>query len=592
MNTEKKLMSLINSARVLTSTLDLDEVLRQLIKEVLHVIEGSNAGILFLYDKKTNKLYPKNAVGFDMEHMKYMQVNPGEGMTGITFLSKKGNIYPTKGDTEKAMANISPEVLELHFQALGVYETPQSALCVPLITKDECIGVLTINIYDKNVQFDEGDLRLLETFAVQATIAIENAMLFSRNERTKKIHEELSNVSLSQGGLKEINKALSELVNKKVVVYNDYYDLLVASSDDAEKSAREVVQHHANILHQAISRETITYEIIQLFDKKRGIYFFPIKADKNTIGLLTIFLEEDSILDPLDRFAVEQASVIFALEINRRESKWINDLKYSGYILDQLLHNQYNELSLKQLSELDFFEDKNHRYISVKTHIRDPLLPFKELTEKINQLSRIIYREIANFPFKTLVFDKNMEIAFMFVIPRHVDDETFYEQLKVLFTTLQEHSMESSQLEIITGMGRVVSTLKDVQMSYRDAQKCIDYLQVTNKKDTLLSYHQLGTHRLFLKTEKTELKEYVDDTLGSIISYDHKNETELIQTLKVYLESNQNMAQSAKRLYVHTNTIKYRLKTIQRILNIDFLDGRKAFDLQLGLYILEYLRIR
>jgi sugar diacid utilization regulator len=591
MDTEKKLMSLINSVRVLTSTLDLDEVLHQLIKEVLNVIEGSNAGILFLYDKKTNKLYPKSTVGFDMQYMKHMKVSPGEGMTGITFLSQKGNIWPTKEDTEKAMANISPEVQELHFKALGVYEHPQSALCVPLISKDECIGVLIVNIYDKNVQFDEKDLRLLETFAVQATIAIENAMLFSRNERTKKIHEELSRVSLSQGGLKEINKALSELVNKKVAVYNDFYDLLVASSADAEQSAEEVVLQHRNIVQQAMSKKTITYEKIQLSDKTTGVYFFPIKADKYTIGLLTIFLEEDSVLDPLDRFAVEQASVIFALEMNRRESTAINDLKYSGYILNQLLHNQYNELSLKQLSKLNFFEDKDHRYISVKTHIKDPLLSFKELTERIHQLSRFIYREISNFQFKTLVLDKNMEIAFMFVVPRHINEAIIYEQLNELFTTLQERSMEGSQLLIITGMGRVVSTLKDVQLSYRDAQKCIDYLQSTNKKDTILSYHQLGTHRLFLKTERNELKEYVEDTLGSIISYDKKNDTELIQTLKVYLDTNQNMAQSAKKLYVHTNTIKYRLKTIQQILNIDSLDGRKAFDLQLGLYILEYLRV-
>jgi sugar diacid utilization regulator len=591
MDTEKKLMSLINSVRVLTSTLDLDEVLHQLIKEVLHVIEGSNAGILFLYDKKINKLYPKSTVGFDMKYMEHMQVSPGEGMTGITFLSKKGSIYPTEKDTEKAMANISPEVKELHFQALGVFEHPQSALCVPLISKEECIGVLIVDTYDKKVTFDEQDLSLLETFAIQATIAIENATLFSRNERTKKIHEELSKASLSQGGLKEINKTLSELVDKKVAVYNDFFDLLVASSADAEQSAKEVVQQHATIIHRAMSKETVTYENIQLADEKTGVYFFPIKADKNIIGLLTIFLEKDSMLDPLDRFAVEQASVIFALEMNRRESTGINDLKYSGYILDQLLHNQYNELSMKQLSKLNFFEDENHRYISVKTLIKDPLLSFKELTEKIHQLSRLIYREISNFQFKTLVLDKNMEIAFMFVIPSHVNEDIIYDQLKELFTTLQERCFESSQLLIITGMGRVVDTLKDVQMSYRDAQKCIDYLQSTNKKETILSYDQLGTYRLFLKTERNELKEYVDDTLGSIIAYDKKNETDLILTLKVYLESNQNMAQSAKKLYVHVNTIKYRLKTIQQILNIDSLDGRKAFDLQLGLYVLEYLRI-
>lgn len=592
MDTEQKLMSLINSVRVLTSTLDLDEVLHQLIKEVLNVIEGSNASVLFLYDEKLNKLYAKTAAGFDMEYLKHILLDPGEGMSGKTFVSRKGRIFLSKEDTTKGMENISPETKEYYKKSLGVLRYPASSLCVPLISKDECIGVLTVDIYDKNVEFDEQDLKLLETFAVQATIAIENALLFSRNERTKKIHEELSKVSLSQGGLVDITKALSELINCNVAVYNEFYDVLESSSFEAGTAAREVVEQFGDLIHGAIRKDTVTNERIDLAHNKTDVYFFPIKTDKYTIGLLTIFLREGSILDPLDRFAVEQASVIFALEMNRRERTAFNDLKYSGYVLDQLLHNQYNQLSLHQLSKLNFFEDKNHKYISVQTYIKDPLLSLKKISDKKHQLLRLIYREISHSHFKTLVLDKNMEIIFMFVVPSHMNEESIYEQIKKLFTVLQHRSSVNFNLSLLIGMGRIVNTLEEVQLSYRDALKCIDYLQSTNIEDTILSYHQLGIQRLFLKTEIDELKDFVDDTLGSIVSYDEKNEAGLLQTLKIYFECNQNMAQSAKKLYVHTNTIKYRLRTIKQILNLDSLDGRKAFDLQLGLYIYEYLNIQ
>lgn len=591
MDTEKKLMSLINSVRVLTSTLDLDEVLHQLIKEVLNVIEGSNASVLFLYDKKLNKLYAKAAAGFDMKYLKNIFLDPGEGMSGKTFLSRKGRMFLTKQDTIEGMLNISPESKELYRKARGNFQYPESSLCIPLISKEECIGVLTVDNYDENVEFDEQDLKLLETFAVQATIAIENAMLFSRNERTKKVHEKLSKVSLSQGGLIEITKALAELIHCKVAVYNEYYDVLESSSIDAENTAIDVVQQFGDLIHEAISTDAVTYKSIDLDHNKTDVYFFPVKTDKYTIGLITIFLEEGSILDPLDRFAVEQASVIFALEMNRRERTVLNDLKYSGYVLDQLLHNQYNELSLNQLSKLNFFEDKNHKYISVHTYIKDPLLSLKKSSDKKNQLLRLIYREISNSNYKTFVLDKNMEIIFMFVIPSHADEERIYEQLKKLFTSLQHRSHVNFNLSILIGMGRIVSTLEEVQLSDRDAKKCIDYLQSTNIEETIVTYHQLGVQRLFLNTQKNELKDFVDEVLGVIISYDEKYETELLQTLKVYLECNHNMAQSAKKLYVHTNTIKYRLKTIKQILNVDSLEGRKAFDIQLGIYLYEYIKI-
>jgi hypothetical protein len=591
MNIEKKLLSLINSVRVLTSTLDLDEVLHQLINEALNVIEGSNASVLFLYDKKLDRLYAKTAAGFDMNHLKKVLLKPGEGMSGKTFLSQKGRIFLSKTDTTLGMENISEETREHYGGALGDFQYPASALCVPLISKEECIGVLTVDIYDKNVQFDESDLQLLETFAVQATIAIENAMLFSRNERTKKVHEELSKVSLSQGGLGEITKSLAGLIHCKVAVYNEFLDVLVSSSLDAENAALELVGKSEGLFHQAIKNEGVTYENIEVLQKRTGVYLFPIKTYKYTIGLLTIFLEDEAILDPIDRFAVEQGSVIFALEMNRRETSAINDLKYSGYVLDQILHNGYNDLSLNQLSKLNIFEDENYRYVSIQAYIQDPLLTIKEFSDKKNQLLRFIYREISGFQIKTLVLDKNMEIIFLLMVQNQVSEGEIQAQLTKLFKTLQKRSSEMLQLSVLIGIGRIVNHLEEVQLSYRDTQKCIDYLQSTNIKETILSYKQLGTQRLFLKTERNELQEFVTDMLGTIITYDQQNDTELLHTLKVYLESNQNMAQTAKKLYVHTNTIKYRLNSIKELVNTDYLDGRKAFDLQLGLYVLEYLNV-
>ncbi|APH06441.1 helix-turn-helix domain-containing protein [Bacillus weihaiensis] len=592
MNTEKKLMGLINSVRVLTSTLDLDEVLNHLIEEVLNVIEGANASVLFLYDKKIDRLYAKTAAGFDMEHLKKISLKPGEGMSGKTFLSRKGRIFLSETDTVEGMENISDHTMKYYGDALGQLRYPASALCVPLISKEDCIGVLTVDIYEKNVQFDESDLQLLETFAVQATIAIENAILFSRNERTKKMHEELSKVSLSQGGLEEITKTLAGLIDSKVAVIDEFLDVIVSSTVQSEKTAKKLAITYERLFEQAMKDEGVIYETIELEQNQQTrVYLFPIKTYKYTIGYLTIFLEGEAILDTIDRFAVEQASVIFALEMNRRETSTINDLKYSGYILDQILQNGYSALSHNQLSKINFFDNQNDRYVTVQAYIKDPLLSIKEFSDKKNQLIRYIYREIAGLQFKTLVLDKNMEVVFLLMVPSRVEEAELQRQLTKVFNQLQKRAKEMLDISLLVGIGRMVPHLKEVQSSYRDTQKCIDFLQSTNHLNMILSYQELGTQRLFLKTERNELKDFVNDMLGPIIAYDQENSTELLATLKVYLESNQNMALAAKRLYVHTNTIKYRLNTIKEIVSIDHLDGKKAFDLQLGLYVQEFLQL-
>ncbi|MBM7570352.1 helix-turn-helix domain-containing protein [Aquibacillus albus] len=592
MENEKRLMSLINAVKVLNSTRDLDEVLHQLIKEVLNVIEGANASVLFLYDKRIDKLYAKSAIGFNMDYLKQILMDPGEGMSGRTFLSKKGKIFSSKSDTTSGMSNISDETKRLYTKAMGAMEYPMSAISVPLISKGECIGVLTVDIYKEKVQFDETDLRLLETFGVQASIAIENATLFSQNERTKRIHEELSKVSLSKGGLSDITEALAGLLNKRVVVFNEFMDPMAVSDQDAKALSNEVVEKHPMTLTEAIKQHSISHYRMALLNGNYQVYFFPIQTDKLNLGVLTIFVDDQYELDPLDRFAVEQASTIFAMEMNRRDRLIADDFSYSGYVLEQLIHSPYEELSSNYLAKINFPEKENHQYVIAHLYMKDPLVSFQEVSEKKQQFFRLLCREISRLPYKTLIHDHNMEITMMFTMSSMLNEEQVFNQLTELFEKIIKLSNEYYQLSILVGLGQVVDKLKRIRLSYRDAKRCVQFLQSTNQEETILTYPKLGSYRLFLKTDRSELKEYVDSVIGTIIAHDQTHDTELLKTLKVYLESNQNMTESAKALFVHTNTIKYRLKSIKEILKVDKVNGRKAFELQLGLYILEYLGMK
>jgi hypothetical protein len=156
------------------------------------------------------------------------------------------------------------------------------------------------------------------------------------------------------------------------------------------------------------------------------------------------------------------------------------------------------------------------------------------------------------------------------------------------------HQLIKEVLTVIEGSNASVLFLYDKKLNKLYAKAAVGF-DMKHLKNILLNPGEGMSGKTFVSRKGrmflSKVKEFVDDTVGTIISYDAHNDTDLLQTLKVYLETNQNMARSAKKLYVHTNTIKYRLKIIKEILNIDTLDGRKAFDLQLGLYILEYLKI-
>lgn len=587
MNTEQKLMSLINSTRVLTSTLNLEEVLDQLNKEVLNVIDGSNASVLFLYDKKTGKLYPKSSAGFDMTYLKEIRISPGEGMSGQTFQEGRGKIFFSKTDTMDGMSNISDETGDLYGKALGDFQYPDSAICVPIMTKRECIGVLTVDIYDKkNVTFNEDELRLLETFAVQASVAIENAMLFSQTERTQEIHEKLTSVSLSKGGLDEITLALSKLVHQEVAVFNEFFDVLAISSLEYKAYVQNFLQEEVHILQEVIESEE-PFACFLPHSTISEITFFSIKMDRYKIGYVAIFSEKTSNLDPLDQFAIDQAMTIFALEMNRIEKMTINNFQYSGYILEKLIQNAPDAIT--DLSQLNFSEYEQHQFVVCKVLMKEPLVSFKELTESKSKLTRLIHREISKFRYKTFVLDRNMEIIFMFVLSPYNSKELLMRDVNEFIEGIQNRVQADLELSSYAGIGRIVDSLREVHLSFRDTKRCVEYL-LSKQKEGLISYNDLGIQRLFMKTDKEELEEFVEDMLGPILEYDQIRDANLCETLKTYLESNLNMAVSAAKLFVHTNTVKYRLNTIKEILQMDWSEGTNVFSLQLALQIQEFLQ--
>lgn len=582
-DTEKQLLSLINASQVLTSTLDLEQVLDKLIKEVLTVIEGADAGVLFMYDKKSNRLIAENAIGYNIDYLKKIHLASNEGMTGKVFYQKKAIIFHSSGDVIENMSDLFPKYEKNYMKAVGTVRYPKSAICAPMISKQgDCIGVLTIVTFSGKTDFTQADLNLLKTFANQAVIAIENATLFTQNERSKRINEALSYVSISKRGLGDVTSTLANLINQKVGICNEFFDLLACSSEEAKEIIEETKQKYQHELKQSLSQSSMTRLDVQLQSGNVTLYLFSINMDVRPIGLLTVIMNDNASFDPLDMFAVEQTNTIFALELAGQEKSIENHFKYEGYLLQQLLNRQFDTFKSK-----DFCQEKNYMYVEIT------LKKLNDLPEKLNEqqqyFSKLLYREIQTSTIRMLVVEKNLGYSLLVMLDEKLSEDEYINEVKQFFNKLHEQSLQRKIFDMQVGLGRIFEKIEEIESSYRDAQRCIEYLKVIEKNTPIISYRQLGPYRLFLQYDRIELQEYVDLKLGPLIRYDQKNGTELLKTLTIYIEANQNMTQTAKRSFVHLNTIKYRLKTIQKVLNIEHFNGKELFELHLCILIHAFL---
>lgn len=173
-------LSTINEiAQTVTSSLDLDEVIRSVMKGINRILRVET-GSLLLIDMETNELVFKITLQGDTEKLAPYRLKMGQGIAGWVAQQGEPLLVPD--------VRLDPRHYGAIDEAVGF--TSRSMMCVPLTVKDKVIGV--IEVINKlggisphsEAQFDENDLELLRAMAAPVAIAIENARL---HEATKKL---------------------------------------------------------------------------------------------------------------------------------------------------------------------------------------------------------------------------------------------------------------------------------------------------------------------------------------------------------------------------------------------------------------------
>lgn len=138
------------------------------------------------------------------------------------------------------------------------------------------------------------------------------------------------------------------------------------------------------------------------------------------------------------------------------------------------------------------------------------------------------------------------------------------------------------------GVGRIVQNLKQIRQSYDDAALALQIADQTPHTPIVL-YEEAGVYRwLSLLTDDERLHRLMQLDIGQILTYDRQHGTELVRTLKTYLDCNQSKQKTADTLFIHRQTLYHRLGQISQLLDCDLDDAKIRLSLHLSLYYHEY----
>lgn len=136
------------------------------------------------------------------------------------------------------------------------------------------------------------------------------------------------------------------------------------------------------------------------------------------------------------------------------------------------------------------------------------------------------------------------------------------------------------------GVSRVVADLAGLREAVRQASDALELGQCIEGHKSPFYYEELGLYRLLagLRTS-AEMVRFYEETLGALVRYDAAHGTELVATLGTFFEQNTNVSQTSRVLFVHRNTLAYRLQRIVEITGLDLNDAEARLAFQVALKI-------
>ncbi len=272
---------------------------------------------------------------------------------------------------------------------------------------------------------------------------------------------------------------------------------------------------------------------------------------------------------------------------------------------DELASNYVKVLAVSLSSIKQFYDEKYDRSNFVKNVILDNILPgdiylkarelrFNNDASRVVLLIRITGHEDASvfdviqnlFPDKNKDFVINVnetDIALVKEVKPNIEPK----DLEKLAHSISDALSTEFYSQSLVGIGTTVTGIKDLAGSFKEAQVALEVGKVFDTEKTIISYDNLGIARLIYQLPNTLCEMFLNEVFkkGSIENLDQ----ETLFTIQKFFENNLNVSETSRKLFVHRNTLVYRLEKIKKLTGLDLREFDDAIVFKVALMVKKYL---
>lgn len=417
-----------------------------------------------------------------------------------------------------------------------------------------------------------------------------------RLEYYLKVHKLFRRVALEGGGYEAIAQTLYSLISNPVIICDAKGRLsacfLEGELDWSSFKTGMIILDETDIFYL---RYVDHYVHRSLGPDKDRFLVFPIRIEADTYGYWLV-REINKVCTELDFIALENASTVAALEAAKRAT-----------VIEAEHHLRYDFIDDLIRGNLVSEEAAQARALALGWEFKPPVVVIvvdidgfgaiveskqdeeyaKTVKAKMLAATQAV---IASHSHSSIVISSSDSCIAVVSLPSSGRNKKNGKWLFDLLIQLQvDLKTELDDISVSIAASELYWKLLDVGLGVREAAELMEIGRIVFGPGQIATKDKIGTYRLFYRWGQLEgMKEFCQELLGPLIKDDAESCTDLVHTLRLYLENGTSVKKTAQSLFIHENTLRYRLRKIERITGLNLRSPSTYFKLMLALHILPF----
>ncbi|WP_419960793.1 PucR family transcriptional regulator [Psychrobacillus sp. BM2] len=408
----------------------------------------------------------------------------------------------------------------------------------------------------------------------------------------KEIHDQFTALSLADESPEKIIETLEKLIGNPVALFDRNFFCLASTLPyltnfeiiekyyHFDKTEEMKFPHYRQIVKYLEQKEKIGHQIV-----------VPIETI-NHIKTYLLIGEMNKPLEELDFIAVENAATSLSLELVKKFAVAEVNKRFKNDLLEQLIEGKIPSNILYQDANLIGWDiEGSFAVVLFKISKNNESISLKQVKRGISKGNEetLLHEAIYQYVPDAIIGSKSGLKVVLWKVD--IEDREWLIKIKERVSTILDLvKRQDNEIIIQVGIGTLSEHINNISESYIKAQDALEFGDVLNGKESITSYSELGVFRMLGQfTNSEELKTFIPPSLQTLLNYQHTNKTDLLTTLKVFLQCNQNATKASQLLFIHHKTAVYRIERIKEITGMNFDDAEEMLLVQIGLKITELL---